>query len=448
MKKINLLSGPIDSTLRQFSYPLAFSFIINILYTWVDMYYVSRLGPTEVAALGVSEQILFFVFAIASGFAVGAGVMVARRIGENNKEEASHTSTQAILYMAFFSTLLAIILYFSNTYIISLMNIKGDVAHFANLYLSAVIIGLPANFLIFQVNAIVRSSGNSFFQMAILSTTILLNAIIAPFLVFGIGPFPRLEVYGAGLATAIAQIIGATISLILYFWKIRILPLNSKMFKIDWGMYFRILKLGIPASLQLISVSLNRIALSSIHFKFGEDVLTAYVLGLRIDFFVYQTIFAIGTAVEVTTGQNLGANQLKRVFAYHRSAIKQISILLCVLIILVLFGGKYFALIYTSDPNLIAKITKYLSIAAFSYLPFAVGLISIRVISGAGDYIRSLKIIATILLGVQLTTCYLLSNYTFLGYEGIWYGVLISQVLFAVAGLYGMNKKKWMKVRV
>ena len=231
--KVDLLTGPVDSSLRRFIAPLAVSFLIHMLYSWVDTYYVSRLGTDAIAAIGVSEMLLFITFTIGSGFAVGTGVVVARRIGEKDYAGADKTATQAIAVMFLFASLLSVILYFSIDYVLPLMQFDDNSGRLASTYLSAVMIGVPGNFIIFQINAIVRSSGNSVFPMLILITTTVLNAVVSPLLIFGIGPFPELGILGAGIGTTFAQISGAIISIIAVNKNITPVNLNFKNFTSD-----------------------------------------------------------------------------------------------------------------------------------------------------------------------------------------------------------------------
>jgi putative MATE family efflux protein len=417
-----------------------------MLYSWVDMFYVSRVSTTAVAAVGVSEQIMFFTFSFCLGFAFGTSILVARRFGEGNKDAADKAATQGFVIMFIFSTFIAIILYFIYPFLLDLMNITGETKRLAGIYLSVMVFGLPFNFLVFQMNAIVRSIGNSVYPMAILILSNILNAIIAPMFIFGIGPFPRLGVFGAGLGTAIAQFLGFVISFIL-------VTRNLTQIKFRWDIPFfnrdilaKILRLGIPASLQLLAISLNRIALSTLANSFGEDILTTYMLGLRVDLFVFMPIFAVGAAIEITTGQNLGAGKIERIFQYYYSAVKQLSIVMIAFGIIVFFTGNQFAMIFTHKEPLIRSVGEYLSIAAISYIFFSIGLISIRVISGAGDYIRSLIIVSVVLFAFQIPLAWALSSLTGLGYYGIWYGILISQIFFSIVGFWQLKKKKWLQI--
>lgn len=446
--KINLLDGPIDSTLRKFAMPLAVSFLINMLYAWVDMFYVSKLGSEAIAAVGVGEQILFFAFGIGIGFGVGTGVIVARRIGEGDFKGAGETATQSLAFMLIFGTIVAVALYFSIPLLLNILNIRGDVRVFASSYLGIIIIGMPFNFIIFQVNSMIRSSGNSYIPMIILIIANVINAILSPFFIFGLLNFPKWGVYGAGFATMLAQLLGAIIAISILIIKYKKIHIDFHKFRFDFSIIYKIMNLGVPASLQIISISVNRMILTWMTNLFGTTVLATYMLGLRVDLLVFMTIFAVGAAIEIVTGQNIGANKIERVFKFHKSAIKQLSILMFVFGVIVFFFGKYLAMVFTQDIDLIDKISVYLKITSFSYVFFAIGIVSIRVISGAGDYFRSLKVVFFIIYIIQLPLTYGLSKYTDLNYTGIWIGIMISQILFSIVGVMSLNKKKWLNVKL
>jgi len=446
--KVDLLSGPIDSTLRVFAMPLAISFVAQMLYAWVDTFYVSRLGSINIAAVGISEQLTFFIFTLGGGFAIGSGIVVARKIGEGNHEKADRVATQAIVMMLIYSSLLAILQYLMTDMVLELMNVRGELALLSAQYLNAVVIGVPANYLIFQINAMVRSAGNSIFPMYMLFLGTALNAILSPLLVFGLGPIPRLEIFGAGLATSLAQILTVIVSIIGVRRGYTPITITFKGFRFEYNIIKTIIKISIPTSLQFLSVSVNRLLLFTIANIFGTTVVAAYTLGLKVDLFVFMSIFAVGAAIEIISGQNMGAGQYERIFRYHKSAVKQLSWLMGFLAVLVFFGGKYFSMIFTTDDSIIKETVEYFKITALSYIPFAIGIISTRVISGAGDTKRSLKIVATILILIQLPMAYLMSINTSFEQSGIWLSILISQVLFAFFGFYSMIKKKWMEIEI
>lgn len=446
-RTVDLISGDIDTSLREYALPLALSFIVNMIYSWVDLFFVSRLGPEAVAALGISERIWFFTFAIGSGFAIGSSIIVARRVGEGNFEKAGETSLQGIIYMFTFGVILALLLFVNLDSILDLLGITGNVKVLSKRYFEAIFWGVPFNFLIFQTNSLIRSAGNSFYPMLILILANIINLIITPLLVFGVGPFPRLEIFGAGLGTSIAQFIGAVIGLFILHFKFERIHLKLKYFKLKIDIFKRITKLGMPASLQLIAVSVTSMGLAANANVFGTEILSTYIIGLKIDLFVSMVIFAFGAALEVITGQNLSAGKHERVYKFHISAIKQLSTLLGILGIMVFFFGKYIGYIFVSDPLIINELDLYLKFAAFGYVPFAVGIVSIRVLSGSGDYFRSLVIVVLVLICLQLPSAYLVSR--LISHQtGIWFSMLLAIVLFGIAGFREVKRGKWLGVKV
>ena len=447
-QNVDLINGPINKTLRKFALPLAISFLIQNMYTWVDVYYVSRLNSESIAAIKVCEQLIFFIFSIAAGFAVGSGIIIARRIGEGKTHESNYTFTQSTILMLIISIIITIVFYFFIDDIVVLLNLDKAVSVLVIAYIKSISFGIPAFFLIFHFNTIIRSTGNSFFPMLVLIISNVLNAIIAPFLIFGIGPFSRMEIHGAGIATAIAENIGLLLLLGGIAKGYVPIRFEKKSIKPDMKMYGNIFKLGFPATLQIISVSISRILMITLANSFGVIVLTTYMFGVGVDLFVYMFIFALGTAVEIITGQNIGAGKTDRIFEYHISAVKQISVLLILLSVIIFIFGSEFVKIFINDNILISEIQHYLRIASLAYIPFAIGIISLRIVSGAGDYFRSFRLVALVFFFVQLPFAFLLSKYTNLGHEGMWYAILISHLFFAVISLITLSRRKWLNVVV
>ncbi len=447
-RKVDLLSGPVQRSLLVFSVPLGLSFLVNMLYSLIDTYFVSHIGKEAIAAIGISEQLSFFVFNFGSGFSVGTSIILARRIGEGNRDAANHTATQSVLFLFIFSIIIAIALFFSLPIILHRLSPDPVVEGYAYTYLSALLFGIPGNFITFLTNAVVRSSGNSVLPMMILFITTIINAILAPILIFGLGPVPELGILGAGMATSIAQLFGGGISIwALLKGKSDIHIIREKL-RFDFPLLWRIIKQAVPAMLQMFSVSLTRISLFGLAASFGTSVVAAYTLGLKVDLFVFMTVFATGIAVEVATGQNLGAQQPERVWLFHKAAIRQLLAVIAVLGVSVYFLSARFAAIFSKDHAVIAETTSYLHILTFGYVFFAIGVVSTRVISGAGAAFRSMMIIAGSLLLLQLPASFLLAKYTPLNQSGIWMGIVIGYMLMTVIALINLYRKKWLAVRV
>lgn len=444
---VNLTSDPVDRSLRLFAIPMAFSFLINMIYSLIDRYYVSRLGDAAIAAIGSTDQVAFFVFTLASGFGVGTGIIVSRRVGEGNLDEAGRTATQATVGMALIALTITALLYIAMPSIPGLMRMNAEVGTYALSYMSMLFIGVAANLLNFQTFSIVRSTGNPVFPMVVLIFTTIFNAVIAPFLIFGIGPFPEMGMAGAGLATASAQIFGCCVTM----WAIATgktgVRFNFTKFRLDFGLLGRVAEKGFPASLQMLSVGINRMFIFMIVGGFGTSVTAAYTLGLNVDMLVFMCVFAVGMSIEVATGQNLGAGKVDRIFAYHRSGMRQLTILMALLAIGIWVGGSWFAGLYSKNPTTISEAASYFHTTVFGYIFFAIGVVTVRVISGAGASFTSMAITAGTLLCLQLPLAYVLSHFTPLAQHGVWLAIVIGYAIFAGVALVVLRGRRWLKAK-
>jgi len=446
--KTDLINGPIDSSLRLFSVPLAFSFLVNMVYSLIDRFYASRLGDTAIAAIGSSDQVSFFLFTMGSGLAVGTGIIVSRRFGEGAISEANTIATQGVVGITCVALLVTAIVYALMPHIPGLMNMPGDVAVHALAYMGTLYLGFAANLVSFQIFTIVRSTGNSVFPMVVLISTTILNAAIAPFLIFGFGPFPRMELAGAGLATAIAQICGASFAV----WSVTAgkvtIRLSLRNYRPDFTLLKSVARLGLPSAIQMLAVSVNRGIIFVIVGGFGTSVTAAYTLGLNLDMMVFMSVFAIGVAVEVATGQNLGAGKPERVAAFHTSAMKQTTTLMLTLGLLVWLFGEWFARLYTHTPETVTEVLRYQRSTSLGYAAFAIGLVTVRSISGAGAAYTSMLVTVGSLLFMQLPLCYVLSHQAGLGSKGVWMGLVMGNFIFAGIALVVHRKGSWRSARV
>jgi len=262
-KNVDLINGPIQKSLIKFALPLAVSFVIHMVYAWVDLFFVSKLGEYAMGAVGASERIWFFIFAVGSGFAIGSSIIVSRRIGEQNFASAKNTAAQAIVGMVILGTILSVFLFLFKDYILSALGLSGQTKALSKDYFNGILFGIPFNLITFQISMIMRSSGNSIYPMQILIGSNIVNAIVSPMLIFGFYFVPRLEVFGAGLGTAIAQVFSSVWALYLLKKRFNFFDNLFDKFKFELKELYRIVKVGFPASLQLITVSITGMGLTA-----------------------------------------------------------------------------------------------------------------------------------------------------------------------------------------
>lgn len=444
----DLLSGTEGRSLFRFSIPLAFGFVINAVYAWTDMYFVSRLGGSSIAALGFSEQINFVLFTLGSGFGIGTGVVVARRIGESRRTRGSAIATQAMSFMVIYSTLAAVILIAILPELLRALNLGGDVLELTHDYMFVLLFGFPANLITFLANSTIRSSGNTVFPMSVLIISALTNGILDPILIFGYLGLPAMGIEGAALSTVISQVVGAAISLVaLYSGRLNIRLFRPSL-RIDWSSIATIVKVGIPSSLQTLSVSLSRVAMISLANAFGVSAAAAYTIGLKVDILVFMPIFAYGIAIETLVSQSIGAGRLEKVKKFRSAAIRQLGGFIALVGVAVYFFAEGIARIFTTDPAVIQPTISYLHYAVFGYLFFVVGQAGTRSLSGAGHALRSMLIVAAMLFLIMLPLAWLLSHETALRERGVFLSIAITYAAFALIATLAVRGTAWMKMRI
>jgi putative MATE family efflux protein len=443
-----LTEGPIAGTLWRLAIPLAFGFVINAIYSWTDMYFVSRLGDEATAALGFSDQINFVLFTIGSGFGIGTGIVVARRIGERRARQASVIATQAFTFMALYSTAAAIILYFLLPVILPFLGLSGRVLEYTEVYTLTLLFGFPGNLLMFQASSSVRSTGNTVFPMAVLIISALTNVIVDPILIFGYFGMPALGIKGAAISTAIAQWVGVIIFVYaLYAGKLNI-RLYRPTLRFNWDVIRSIFRIGIASSLQTLAVSTARVILISIANLFGTAAVAAYTIGLKVDVLVFMPIFATGVAIETLISQNIGAGQFDRVKKFRSAAIRHLGLVVLAMGVAIYLLAEPIARIFTDDPTVIDLTIRYLHIAVFGYVFFIIGQTAMRSLSGAGHSLRSMMIVASMLFLVQIPLAYALARFTPLGITGVFLAIAISYLILAILGSYAVRGDEWMRKKV
>lgn len=448
-----ILHGAITPTLWSFTAPLVFSFMLTIVYSWIDTYFVSHLGASAIAAIGISEQFYYFIYTAASGFTVGTGVIIARRIGEGNEDDAERTAVQGLTGILIVSAVIMVLMQVLLPFALPLFGVRGQTLEYVLQYLPTLLASLPFSNLIYQMNVTARSTGNSGFAMRTLVSFTLLNLVFAPLLIFGVYLWswqiiPPLGMVGAGLATALANLGAAWIGMFM-------LTKGATRFRVTWKLGLpeastvrAVLAIGVPSSLQYLAVGASRAIVMTLHNAYGTHAAAAYTLGLRLDFFVFMPVFAMGVAIETFTGQCLGAGDVKRIFAFYRTATVQMIGIVLFLGLGVFVGGEYFASLFTRDTNVLSEAVAYMRISALSYPCFVALILALRVISGAGDALRSMALMVTVLFGLQLPVMLVLARWAGIGVHGFWYGILVGYALGAIVAYYHLMQKKWLATQV
>jgi len=445
-EKRDLTQGSIPRNLIALALPLVAANLLQTTFNIVDMLFVGRLGPAAIAAVSLAGVITMFLMTIAIGLATGTQAMISRFIGAKDQQQAEVVAIQSLFLGIFSSFFLSIIGLFLSQFLLELVGAKGEVLSLGKGYLQIMFSGIYTVFLLFLVSAIFQGVGNTVTPMKILLFSTVSNIVFDPLLIFGIWFFPHWGVNGAAAATVTARGLGMLTGIYLLFKGKSGIYLHLQKVRIDLGMMWRIIRIGLFASLQAILRNISQIVVARIVASFGTYAIAAYGIGMRVRMVVMMPGFGLAAATAVLVGQNLGAKNPQRA---EKSGL--ISSLLYSLFMV--FTGSLFHIFaqpiisaFNPQPDVVRIGVNYLHVLTLSFVFLGIAIVLSRAMNGAGDTISPMVITGFTLLILRIPLCLFLSR--ILGTTGIWVGLAISDLANGLLTLFWFIEGRWKKRRI
>ena len=302
--------------------------------------------------------------------------------------------------------------------------------------------------LIFLLNGIFRGAGDASIAMRVLWLSNGLNIILDPLFIFGIGPFPELGVAGAAVATTIGRGTGVLFQLYILFNGKALVKIVWKHFQIQWAVIKRLIVIGSGSTIQFLIASASWIVLTYlISINFGEDVLSGYVIAIRVIIFTILPAWGIANAAATLVGQNLGAKQPERAEKSVWRAASYNMLFLFLVSVIFFFAAEWIIRIFTNDPAVIEAGVQSLRIICAGYTFFAHGMVLSQAFNGAGDTYTPTVINFICFWLVEIPLAIFLINQSF-GPPSVYWSIAISESLLALICVIWFRRGKWKKVEV
>ncbi len=428
--------------------PMILEMIMESVFAVVDVFFVASLGADAVAIVGITETMMFLIYAVAMGVSVGATATVSRRIGEKDPEGAAKSATHAIYLGMAVSIAMAIIgIVFAPDFLAAL-GAEPQVVRDGTLFTRLMIGGNFVVVFLFLLNAIFRGAGDAAIAMRVLWIANILNCILDPLFIFGIGFFPELGVTGAAVATLIGRGTGVIYACYKLFFSEKRFSIRRTHWSIDTKRLRRLYSLSWVAVLQFTIGTASWIGLMRVVAGFGSQAVAGYTIAIRVVIFGLLPAVGLANAAATLVGQNLGAGQPDRAEkSVWSSAFYNAVCQSAIGIIFAVFAGPI-ASVFTSEPVVLAYATDALRIIAYGFLFYAVGMVLETSFNGAGDTWTPTYLNLFIFWLFEIPLAYVLAYYFGLGAHGVFWAITIAFSMLAVVSAILFKRGRWKLMKV
>lgn len=344
-------SAPLASLLIKLSLPGIAATIAGSLYNIVDTFWVSRLGHEAIAALTIVFPYQILAMAVGMGTGTGISALVSKYFGENNIKDTNLAAGQIFFLSALWGLVLLIPALFFSESILLAFGATEDIIGFSKTYLIVTSFGAPANVFVILVGSLIRGSGDTVKPTIILVSSSILNIILDPFLILGIGPFPEMGIKGAALATVISQGIGMLIGFYYLFGKRTTFRIDRQCMIPQWSIIKKIYHVGAPASIQWLTESVAFVLFNKIVSVYGSVPIAAIGIVMRLSDLAFMPIMGVSNALLPVIGFNLGTGNYKRLWRAVKLSTIGIVMLMAIFTVAIEIWTPAIVGIFLKDPE-------------------------------------------------------------------------------------------------
>ncbi len=428
--------------------PMMLELVMESTFALVDIFFVGKLGASAVAAVGLTETYMYLLYSIAMGLSMAVTAIIARRIGEKNRELAGRTAVQAVFLGFLCSIPFAFAGIFFSKELLALMGADQWVLDNGYRYMQWMLGGNIVIVLLFVINSIFRGAGDAATAMRVLLVANAINIVLDPLFIFGLGPIPGLGIEGAAIATNIGRATAVGMQFWILFRGGKHIRVLVSQLKPEGKVVMNIIRTSLGGISQNIIGMTSWIFLMRILAGISSEAVAGATIALRIMMFTLMPAWGMSNAAATLVGQNLGAENPDRA----ESSVWKIGFYNMIFLIgisVVYFAFNTTLMDFFTDDRAVRDIgATWLRILSFSYFVYAWWMVTTQAFNGAGDTRTPTKINLVFFWLIEIPLAYLLAITLGWGYTGVFWAVFFAETSAGLATLWLFRRGNWKSVRV
>jgi putative MATE family efflux protein len=436
-------SGPVGQALITLAVPMVLEMVMESIFAVVDIFFVSRLGSAAAAGVGLTESLITIVYTVALGLSIGVAAIVARRMGEGHPEQAAAAAVQGVTLGVLLALVIGTLGALFAPQLLGLMGADDEVRRIGSGYARVMLGGSGSVLLLFLLNAAFRGAGDAGIAMRVLWLANAINIVLAPCLIFGLGPFPELGVTGAGIATVIGRSTGVAVQLAALARGRGRLRVRRAQLRLEPRIMLGVLRLSATGMLQVFISTASWIGLVRLMAGFGSDAVAGNTIAIRIVLFALLPSWGLANAAATMVGQALGAGNPGRA---------ERAVWLAGLINLAFLGATS-VLFIAAAPSIVgafgadAAALDYaaagLRIISAGFVFYAFGMVLTQSFNGAGDTWTPTLLNLVCFWLWEIPLAWLLSRGAGLGPAGVFAAVAVAFSTLALLSAAAFRRGRW-----
>lgn len=437
-----ILSDSIPKILFHLALPLIIGNLLQTLYNLADAFWVTQISYQAFAAVNFTSPISFLFISLSIGMSTACASLIGQSIGQNNSDKANQLISQFFLISLLSGIILTLLGIIVSPAILQLMGAEGSFYTMSLDYLQTLFLQLPFLFLYYVYRAMLQGQGDTKSPMLLLAVSLILNVLLDPFFIFTL----QMGVKGAAVATVLSRLAVVPYAIYRLFNSQKAVHISLSQFRFNRPVIKNLISVGVPGSLGQAFASIGFIVMNSFIIDYGQETIAAFSIGNRITSLMMMPALGIGGALATFVGQNIGADQIERTQRGVRIGISLSFLFILGLNVIIFFFKEPIVRLFIHDSETVVRLSlDYLFILLFSLPLMAIFQGLLGTFQGSGHTRYVLLLSASRLWLIRIPLIIFFQKMTTFGSDGIWYAMLISNIVIVSVGLWLLRYGDWQK---